>query len=112
MIEKEFVPYEESLELKDWDNTIADGLDNPDNEYSPYCPVCSGCGEEGCCSPLLCDQSPDGHYCKTYLLDLQFGYRMYNDLMELVSDDEKYKKQIDDLFDKNYDITYKTNENE
>ena len=28
--------------------------------YNPYCEVCTGCGEEGCCSPLACEMSPKG----------------------------------------------------
>ena len=77
-----------------------------EENYSPYCPVCSGCGEEGCCTPLMCKQSPEGKYCESYLKDLKFGYKMYKHLMELVDDDEKYKEQIDELWDKTYDRIY------
>ena len=112
-------------ELKDWDVTLDDGLENepyvsddfqigPDGayehtekDYSPYCPICNGCGEDGCCSALMCKQDPKGDYCQTYLKELQFAYRMYNDLMELLDKDEKYEKQIDELWNKNYDLTYK-----
>ena len=31
---------------------------------------------------------------------------MYEHLMELVGDDEKYKEQIDELWDKTYDRMY------
>lgn len=75
--------------------------------YSPYCSECGGCGEEGCCSPLMCKQSLKGDYCQTYLRDLKFGYRMYQELMHLVGEDQKYKQQIDELWDKNYSIHYK-----
>jgi len=78
-----------------------------ENEYSPYCPVCSGCGEEGCCSPMICQQSSDGDYCKTYLKDLKFGYQMYKHIIKLVSDDEKYKEQIDKLWHETYDEIYR-----
>lgn len=27
------------------------------DEISPYCSECGACGEEGCCSPLICKQS-------------------------------------------------------
>ncbi len=30
--------------------------------YSPYCPICDSCGVEGCCSPMSCQQHPDGDY--------------------------------------------------
>lgn len=76
-------------------------------ENSPYCPVCSGCGEEGCCSPIHCQQSPDGRYCKSYLEDLKFGYQMYEHIIKLVGDDEKYKEQIDKLWDETYDEIYR-----
>jgi hypothetical protein len=79
------------------------------DDYSPYCPECSGCGEEGCCSPLMCKQNPKGDYCKAYLQDLQFGYRMYKELMKLVAEDENYKQQIDEIWHKNYDKTYRDN---
>ena len=76
-------------------------------EYNMYCPVCSGCGEEDCCSPLNCIQSPDGSYCQRYLNDLKFGYKMYNEISKLIGDDPKYKEDIDKLFDKVYDEIYK-----
>jgi hypothetical protein len=69
--------------------------------------VCDGCGEEGCCSPMFCEQSPDGHYCKTYLKDLRFGYQMYKHIIELVGEDEKYKEQIDKMWDETYDKIYR-----
>lgn len=75
-------------------------------EYNPYCPICSACGEDGCCSALACEQHPDGSYCETYLRDLQFSYRVCKDLMEMLDGDEKYQKQIDEIYDKNYDIIY------
>ena len=75
----------------------------------PYCPVCEGCGEEGCCSPLRCQQSKDGHHCQTYLKDLKFGYLMYEDLYALaIKDKKRNKKALDKLFDKNYDKIYNT----
>jgi hypothetical protein len=77
------------------------------NKYSLYCSVCSGCGEEGCCSPLMCKQSPDGHYCEFYLKNLKFGYVMYENLMKILEGDEKYKEQIDELWDDTHNYIYK-----
>ena len=54
----------------------------------------------------MCKQSPDGYYCKSYLKDLKFGYKMYNHLIELVGDDERYKERIDKLWDETYDEIY------
>ena len=56
-----------------------------DTEYSPYCPICNGCGEESCCSPMSCEQSPDGSYCKSYLIDLKFAYAMNKFFEEKIS---------------------------
>ena len=80
-------------------------LDNWE-DYSPYCPICSSCGEDGCCSALSCEHHPDGQYCETYLKELQFGYRMYHKLMELIDGDEKYKEQVDVIWDNTYDLTF------
>lgn len=76
-------------------------------EYNPYCPICSACGEDGCCSATSCKQHPDGDYCETYLKDLHFSYLMYKDLMNMLDGDEKYDKQIDEIYNENYDIIYK-----
>ena len=77
------------------------------NSYSPYCQVCSGCGEEGCCSPLMCKMSPNGDYCESYLRDLKFTYMMYSDIMGMIGEDEKYKNDIDKVWDKNFQRFYK-----
>lgn len=74
---------------------------------SPYCPVCGACGEDGCCSAMSCKHSPDGSYCGTYLKELQFGYLMYKAMAKLVWDDPKYKDQIEEIFDKKYDLIWR-----
>lgn len=74
--------------------------------YSPYCPVCEGCGEEGCCSPMLCKQDPGGSYCETYLRDLKFGYKMHNKIMEMLEEDQEKNKEILESIQKIFDITY------
>jgi hypothetical protein len=76
-------------------------------DYSPYCSVCSGCGEEGCCSATICKQDPNGSYCKTYLMDLKFGYIMYKELMKIIDGDKKYEEQIDKIWDEVYDNVYR-----
>jgi hypothetical protein len=75
-------------------------------EYSPYCPICGGCGEDGCCSATVCKQHPEGKYCETYLMDLKFGYKVYKELMDLLDGDEKYKNQVDQIWDETYDKIY------
>lgn len=74
---------------------------------SLYCPICSGCGEEGCCSPLKCSQDPNGSYCGKYLQDLKFGYKMYDEISKLIDKDPKYEEQIKIIFDRVYDEIYK-----
>ncbi len=77
-----------------------------ENKYDPYCPVCSGCGEEGCCSPLMCKQSPDGHYCESYLQDLHFAYRMYNWIDQNIEFTPEQKEAINKVWNEIYDKTY------
>ena len=86
------------------------GKDLFDEDEAPYCPVCSGCGQEGCCSPLNCSQDPNGSYCQTYLNDLKFGYKMYDEISKLIENDPKYKEEIDTIFDRVYEEIYR-NEN-
>lgn len=80
-----------------------------EESYNPYCSICDSCGEDGCCSALNCEQSKNGKYCETYLKDLQFGYRMFKDLYDLIDEkgDEEMKKSLDELYDKNYDLIWK-----
>jgi hypothetical protein len=73
----------------------------------PYCPICSGCGEEGCCSPLICKQSPEGSYCRSYLNDLKFGYLMYDSIYDLIPKDEETQKKLDEIWEKNHQLIYK-----
>jgi len=79
--------------------------------YNPYCPVCDGCGEDGCCSAMHCEQSPEGSYCETYLRDLKFGYFMHNLIIEKIyNEKEKYKELIEffkEAVDTNYNKIYK-----
>ena len=84
-------------------------MEKTEESYNPYCPICDSCGEDGCCSALNCKQSDNGKYCETYLKDLQFGYRMSKDLFNLIEEkgDEEMKKSLDELYDKNYDLTWK-----
>jgi hypothetical protein len=77
-----------------------------ENIYDPYCPVCGSFGEDGCCPATSCKQHPDGRYCQTHLAELKFGYKMYHRLMELIENDEKYKEQVDEIWDKLYDQTF------
>lgn len=82
-----------------------------EESYNPYCPVCEACGEEGCCSPLLCEQSPEGHYCESYLRDLKFAYKMNRFFQENIYPklSDEWKELYDKQWDKTYDKIYKQN---
>lgn len=73
---------------------------------SPYCPVCDACGEEGCCSPLMCEQSPAGDYCEWYLRDLKFAYKMYQWMEQNIVLTPEQKQLLDEEWDKAYDQIY------
>jgi len=86
-----------------------DSLKSQEESYSPYCPICSSCGEEGCCSPIMCEQHPDGHYCKSNLTHLQFAYHMHtwfiNNFFKQLPED--VKKKYDEEWNKAWDEFYK-----
>ena len=75
-----------------------------EDKDSHYCKICGGCGEDGCCSAINCQQHKDGLYCETYLKDMKFAYRMYRDTADMLPDNEEIKG----IFDKNYNETYGT----
>ena len=69
-----------------------------------YCKICSACGEDGCCSALICKQHKDGLYCEGYLRDLKFKASVLDDCFELL---EKHcDKEFDDIYDKHWEIFY------
>ena len=76
--------------------------------YGPYCRECEACGEEGCCSALMCKQSEKGDYCSGYLRDLRFGYHMHlwienNIIWDLTEEQmSKYMEEYDKAFGKFY----------
>jgi hypothetical protein len=81
-------------------------LQNIEKEHSPYCPVCSGCGEDGCCSATVCKQSPEGHYCETYLKELKLSHSILNKISDKIfeeGNEEKYK-ELRNSFDYFFDI--------
>ena len=79
-----------------------------EEDYNPYCTECSGCGEDPCCSALMCKQSPNGKYCKTYLKDLQVGYMVYDyfseNLLQYLPSEAliKYDKEVTRIMDEVY----------
>lgn len=86
-----------------------------EEKYSPYCPVCSGCGDDICCSALICQQSPDGRYCGTYLNELKFAYRMNQFFDENIESQlsAELREEYDVAWNRIYDQTwFPTNENE
>lgn len=72
-------------------------------KYSPYCSECDSCGEVGCCSPIGCNNHPNGKYCKTNLDELRVNYLTLGEFWELLStknndkDREIYDKLLEEL---------------
>jgi len=85
---------------------------NKDDNESVYCPMCTSCGETGCCSPLACQQDPNGMYCRGNLNELKFGYLMFEDLYNLISKDEKLSETLSEIYNKNWDIIFNPNHDE
>lgn len=73
-------------------------------DNTPYCTKCGGCGEDGCCSALVCAKinMQDCDYGEDYYDDLKFAYLMFEDLFESHPD----KKQRDEIFDRNWKKVY------
>jgi hypothetical protein len=83
-------------------NELKESIDKiQEDNYSPYCPVCSGCGEDGCCKATMCQMSPDGSYCESYLKDLKIGYLMDEWVMENLY--EQFTDEMKAAYDKKYD---------
>lgn len=74
---------------------------------NPYCKSCGACGEEGCCSPIICTM--DGDFCKSYLRDLHFEYTFGKQLYDLVEQEgtPDLKSKVRHLFDVLFDEFYK-----
>lgn len=87
----EYYEYEQALAKWEEDN------------YSPYCDICTGCGESGCCSPVACSQDPNGKYCEGNLNELKFGYLMFEDLYNLVYENESLRARLDEIYDTNWE---------
>lgn len=101
----EYRQYEAALTA--WEDAKIE-KEQEEGTYSPYCKICTGCGESGCCSPVACEQHPDGAYCRGNLNELKFGYLMFEDLYELISKhgDKDLIDKAGELYDTNWDIIY------
>lgn len=69
--------FEEGIEIPDVTITTSE-------DYNPYCPICEACGIEECCSPLRCQQKPEGTDCEHYLEILKENYRQMSHVHKLV----------------------------
>jgi hypothetical protein len=74
-----------------------------------YCKVCEACGEDGCCSALMCKMDKNGDYCETYLKELQLSYKFERDFFKEIYDklSEELKNEITIMYDKHLDDLYK-----
>jgi len=85
-------------------------MEPQEEEYeSPYCPICTGCGEEGCCSPVHCTQDVKNGclYPETNLAHLKYGYLMHKEMWDLIPKDPETQAKLDEIFNRNYDLIYK-----
>jgi hypothetical protein len=97
-----------TLTFQEWQKEhfqqIADGIksiEEKQEDYTLICPVCTGCGEDGCCKATMCQMSPDGSYCESYLKDLKIGYLMDEWVMENLY--EQFTDEMKAAYDKKYD---------
>ena len=84
----------------------ADKLENihEDEDASVYCRECGACGEDGCCSPLMCAyknmfEKGHGDYCKGYYWDLVIAYKVLGRLTEKHLDEINYDEILDEVYD-------------
>ncbi len=84
-----------------------------DDFESPYCQKCSACGEDGCCSHLMCFSSLiekskcdyGGTYLKSAILDNKI-VKLSFDIFEKLKNQEITAEQAVELFDSGWDKCY------
>lgn len=81
--------------------------DEREEYYSLYCPYCEACGEEGCCTALVCKNHPEGDYCDIYLTDLKFSYAVHQEFMVKAELTPEQIAIYHRIWDKKYDFFYK-----
>lgn len=80
---------------------------------SPYCELCGGCGEDMCCSHLMCFktliQNPKCNYGKIYLTDAMFSEKLYKlgfNIKEKLKNKEITADEAVIEYEKQYDIIW------
>lgn len=80
---------------------------------SPYCELCGGCGEDMCCSHLMCFrtliQNPKCNYGKIYLADAMFSEKLYKlgfNIKEKLKNKEITADEAVIEYEKQYDIIW------
>jgi len=76
--------------------------DKEDEDGSAYCKECGACGEDGCCSALMCAyknmvENGHGDYCKSYYWDLVIAYEVLKKLTEKQLDEIDYNGILDEI---------------
>jgi len=77
-----------------------------DKEYedgSAYCKECGSCGEDGCCSALMCAyknmvERGCGDYCKSYYWDLVIAHESLKKLTKKQLDEINYNEILDKIY--------------
>jgi hypothetical protein len=89
-------------------------------KYNHYCELCSSCGEEGCCSPMMCmhkcmivERPKKCKYGSSYYNDIKFSYllnREYEEeiykLKEKKITTEQFLENVEKKWHEIYDIVY------
>lgn len=77
------------------------GLTIEINEYNPYCKLCGGCGEDGCCSHVMCFnqliKNPKCKYGETYVLDARYAKKIAEMTSDLLAELKSHKKTEDQV---------------
>ena len=86
-----------------YEDKLNDAKQDAEEDESPYCPECGACGEDGCCSALMCaykNMVEKGHgiYCESYYWDLVVAYEVLKKLTEKHLDEINYKGILDGVF--------------
>ena len=78
-----------------------------EHRYYPYCKGCGSCGDDGCCSPAMCNFGDDCEYKKANIETLKADYFVFCELQKYMTarPNEQYEK-LWKFIEKKYDEWY------
>lgn len=73
-----------------------------EDEYDVQCPRCGSCGEDGCCSALICAKKNmvGGQYCESNFKEIEFWYKLGKRLYDKSPDESVFDEVYDEVFRK------------